>query len=173
MHWTTHIITGAALGYVIGKPFPAELAGIAGHIALDMIPHHDLESDLGRFIDTLLGAVVLRTVSKSAVLKKVDPSGACLLGAVGAALPDVELVVKAIREIDPGRFFFPSHNGLLPHGETDNKLIAYFIEATIAVCFLIPAYRKYQVSQFLDRHRSNLNACTDVFWELYGHCHRS
>ncbi|MBN1289347.1 MAG: hypothetical protein JXA49_06910 [Actinobacteria bacterium] len=142
MHWTTHIITGAALGYMIGKPFQAELAGIAEHAALDMMPHHDTESDLGRLIDTALGLAVLRILFKSRLLEKVDPVKASLLGAVGAALPDAELAVKAFREIDDRLFFFPSHNGTLPHGEMNNRLLAYSFEAIITACFLLPACLK-------------------------------
>ena len=36
---STHVLSGALLGRVLGRPLPALLIGAASHLALDRLPH--------------------------------------------------------------------------------------------------------------------------------------
>jgi hypothetical protein len=59
LHWTTHVLTGAGIGYLIGRPVPAAAVGFASHMALDTFPHADPEGDFAYVIDSLTGAALL------------------------------------------------------------------------------------------------------------------
>lgn len=118
MHWTTHVITGAAWGYVLGRPLPAAAAGLAGHLVMDMTPHRDPELDAGYVIDGLLGAAVLLAVATSRKLSESDIRHGAVWGAAFAALPDTELLAKLFVDVSGDDFFFPTHNGRLPHPQT-------------------------------------------------------
>lgn len=145
MHWTTHILIGATLGYATGEPFLAELAGIAEHLTLDMLPHNDPQTDFAHLIDTALGIATLSILAGSKSLYNIDPERSLLFGAIGGALPDCELIIKAVdRDFEMERLFFPSHNGLLPHGYTENILLSYSIEAVVLAASTVLALRKYR-----------------------------
>jgi len=113
LHFVTHTATGAAWGYLIGRPLPAFLTGIACHIPLDMAPHHDPDSDLGYVLDSMLGSALIVSLATSKTIRKSDPLMSALCGAIGAALPDVELLRKLIKEVDKKAYFFPTHNETL------------------------------------------------------------
>jgi hypothetical protein len=118
MHWTTHIVSGAAAGYLIGRPVPAALAGFASHLVLDAVPHHDPDSEIGYVIDSLAGLAALVVVARWRRIRRVDPARAALFGACGSALPDVELLVKLAKDIEKEQYLFPAHDGTIEHGET-------------------------------------------------------
>lgn len=118
MHWTTHVIAGAATGYLIGRPLPAALAGFVGHMALDMAPHHDPDTDLGYVMDSAAGCAALAGIAWSRRIRRADANRAALFGAVGSALPDLELLRKLFWNIDSAQYMFPAHDGTLPHYQT-------------------------------------------------------
>lgn len=103
---------------MLGRPLPAALAGLTGHLVMDMTPHRDPELDASYVIDGLLGAVVLSTVACSSRLRKSDGRRGALWGAAFAALPDTELLAKLFVDIDEEDYLFPTHNGRLPHPQT-------------------------------------------------------
>jgi len=115
LHWTTHVLTGAAIGYLIEKPVPAFLAGFAGHLALDTFPHHDPDSDIPYVVDSVTGAAVIALIASSRRVREADPRQSALWGAIGGGLPDVELLRKLFWTVEPEDYWFPSHNGLIPH----------------------------------------------------------
>ena len=110
MHWVTHTATGAAMGYLIGRPVPAFLTGIASHIPLDIAPHHDPDSDIGYAVDSVLGVVMITSLASSKTVRKLDHRRCAFYGAIGAALPDVELLRKLFKEVDRKTYLFPTHN---------------------------------------------------------------
>lgn len=118
MHWTTHVATGAAWGYLIESPLPAAMVGVGGHLVMDALPHHDPEADLGYVIDGALGTAFLAFLLRSRRKRGADTRGGALWGAVGSALPDTELLVKLFKDIRDEEYLFPSHNGRLPHSST-------------------------------------------------------
>jgi hypothetical protein len=118
LHWTTHVIAGAATGYLIGHPVPAALAGFAGHMALDIAPHYDPDSDLGYVVDSAAGCAVLACIACSRRIRGADTNRAALFGAIGSALPDLELLRKLFSDIESEQYMFPAHDGTLPHHQT-------------------------------------------------------
>lgn len=115
MHWTTHVVSGAAIGYLIGHPIPAALTGFASHLALDTFPHDDPESDIPYVVDSLIGAGVIVFLAKSGKVREADPKRAALLGAIGAGAPDLELLAKLFTTVHQEHYLYPTHNGLIPH----------------------------------------------------------
>jgi hypothetical protein len=115
LHWTTHVMTGASVGYLIGHPVPAAIAGFAGHLALDTFPHNDPESDVPYVIDSAVGVAVLIAIAASPGIRAADPHHAALWGAIGAGLPDLELLAKLVTVVHQEDYLYPTHNGLIPH----------------------------------------------------------
>ena len=95
---STHVLSGALLGRVVGRPVPALAVGLASHLALDRLPHwgkgggwpvEDLDDETFRVavVDGLAGLTLI------AVLLRVVPArsrAAVLAGIVGACLPDLD-----------------------------------------------------------------------------------
>ena len=115
MHFVTHTANGAAWGFLIGRPLPAFLICAASHVPLDVAPHHDPDSDIGFVVDGILGAALISSLACSKTARRLDPSRSALFGAIGAALPDVELLRKLFKEVDERTYIFPTHNQKLAH----------------------------------------------------------
>ena len=94
-----HIATGAAGGAVVRSRMGATLLGLVLHAAGDRVPHQDIASR--RFE---IGSGVLGVLALAAARGPFDPA---TIGAVAAAAPDVEHVVRLPRP--GGRKLFPSH----------------------------------------------------------------
>jgi hypothetical protein len=94
-----HVATGAAGGAVVRSRIGAALLGLALHAAGDRMPHQDIASR--RFE---VGSGVAGVLALAAVRGPFDPA---TIGAVAAAVPDVEHVVRLPRP--GGRKLFPSH----------------------------------------------------------------
>jgi hypothetical protein len=114
LHFVTHVTTGAAWGYLIGRPLPAFLICAASHVPLDVAPHHDPDSDIGYVVDSIIGAALISSLARSKNARRLDPGRSALFGAVGAALPDVELLRNVFKEVDRKTYLFPCHNETLP-----------------------------------------------------------
>jgi hypothetical protein len=137
LHWTTHVLTGAAVGFLIEKPVPAFLAGFAGHLALDTFPHHDPDSDIPYIVDSVTGAAVVAFIASSRRVREADPRHSALFGAIGGGLPDVELLRKLFSTVEPEDYFFPSHNGLVPHRQMGMWCSGVSQVALVGVCMLL------------------------------------
>lgn len=115
LHWTTHVTAGAAVGYLTGRPVPALLLGFASHVALDTFPHHDPDSDIPYVVDSVVGMIALVLIGKSRTIRRTDPKRAAFWGALGAGLPDLELLAKLVTTVEQEDYLYPTHNGLIPH----------------------------------------------------------
>ena len=146
MHWTTHIVTGAALGYLIDRPVQAALAGVGSHIVLDMVPHYDPDSELGYVADALLGVLALTFIAGSTTIRRIDRRHALLWGAIGGALPDTELLMNLVENVEPEQYVFPSHDGTLPHLETD-LLASTITQATLVAVLIMLARHKLRLDR--------------------------
>jgi hypothetical protein len=139
LHWTTHVVSGAAIGYLIGRPVPAALVGFAGHIALDTFPHDDPSGEIPYVVDSLIGAAVIAMLAKSRKVREVDTRRAALAGAIGAGAPDLELLAKLVTTVEQKDYLYPTHNGLIPHRQMrlEYSLItqAAFIALTVGLAF--------------------------------------
>jgi hypothetical protein len=94
-----HVATGAAGGAAVRSRIGAAVLGLALHVAGDLVPHQDIGSR--RFE---IGTGVLGVLALGVVRGPLDPA---TIGAVAAAAPDVEHVVRLPRP--GGRKVFPSH----------------------------------------------------------------
>jgi len=121
LHWTTHVLSGAATGYLIEKPIPAFIVGLASHIALDMVPHHDPETNAGYVIDSICGVSIFSLLFVHSRKTPTDCSlKSAIAGSLGAAIPDLELLYKKAFKLEEENLFFPTHNNTLPHMESGN-----------------------------------------------------
>lgn len=141
MHWTTHLMTGAALGYLIGRPLPAAAAGFALHPVLDITPHHDPDSDLGYVVDSAAGCSSLVLLLGSRNIRRSDAGKAAIWGALGAGLPDVELLAKLFWHARTEDYIFPWHNGSIPHNQTHLRG-STVLQVTLVALGLLLALRK-------------------------------
>lgn len=147
MHWSTHVLTGACWGYAIDSPPAAAAAGIFGHLALDAMPHNDPDKDWGYVLDSFLGASILAVLF--AWRKRDLEWSSTFWGALGAALPDFELLRNVIRRTEPHERLFPSHDGTTPHRETDFRSSMIWEVALFGVSLLAAfiAGRRSQASR--------------------------
>lgn len=118
LHWTTHVVTGAAVGYLIGRPIPAAAAGFSSHLLLDTFPHADPDLDISYVADSLVGAAFLTTLAVSKRLRHADRRHAGLVGGIAAGLPDLELLAKLVTTVHEEDYLYPTHNGRIPHRQT-------------------------------------------------------
>lgn len=112
MYVTTHALLGAAAAATLPGPGVGFLGGIISHAVADMVPHNDYQKGWHGILDLGIAAALLSFV--------VGITGAphIMIGAVGGAIPDLEV---AIWHLSGGRWkhsIFPTHTGLLPHGKT-------------------------------------------------------
>jgi len=142
LHWTTHIVTGAALGYLIDRPVQAALVGVGSHIVLDTIPHYDPDSELGYVIDALLGVLTLTFIAGSKTIRGIDGRHALLWGAIGGALPDTELLVNLVENVEPEQYVFPSHDGTLPHLQTGLVASTVIQAALVTVLMMLARHKR-------------------------------
>lgn len=135
MHWTTHLIAGAACGYAVGRPFPAVVLGVGMHLALDMAPHWDPEEDIGFVIDSFLGATLFTALASSKRVRSNADGKAAIWGAVGGGLPDVELLRRLFVYVKNEDYLFPAHNGKLPHMQC-GVFESYALQAIVVMASL-------------------------------------
>lgn len=95
---STHVLSGALLGRVLGRPLPALLVGAASHLALDRLPHwgraggwpsQPMQGEDFRVavVDGLCGLGLI------AIALNATPAAArlpVLAGIVGACAPDLD-----------------------------------------------------------------------------------
>lgn len=116
MYFTTHLLTGAALGKVTaglgGPPWAGFLIGLVSHAALDVVPHHDYHQARHALADLAAGLTLAFLIFHGRFV------AAEWWGAFGGTVPDLEVAVGHVVVSLGGpwrRDWFPSHSGLLPH----------------------------------------------------------
>ncbi|MDD5448598.1 MAG: hypothetical protein PHO53_05480 [Actinomycetota bacterium] len=116
MHWTTHILVGAATGLMMKKPILSVPAGLTEHVIMDVIPHRDFQSRLGYILDTLIGIGIFTELIRFQKNSNASDAKAAVWGGISNALPDVELLLNLFEKLPREKRLFPTHNGTLPHG---------------------------------------------------------
>ena len=108
-----HLLSGFAIGAVTPSPTAAFAAGLASHAVLDAVPHRDYVGFGANAIDGAAGLVLV------GILAAGLPNGTrtrALAGALGAVLPDAEVLAYRAGIISAERKVFPTHTGRIRHG---------------------------------------------------------
>jgi hypothetical protein len=104
----THLAVGGALGGCVKQGGLAFLLGVGSHAVLDAVPHYDVEDFR---VDLLLTAAGI-----AGLLGFGYWCTPVFWGAVGAVVPDLEVLIWRLGLINEKRMIFPSHNRLIRHG---------------------------------------------------------
>lgn len=104
----THVAAGAVIGVLVDNRLAAFLVGFASHIPLDALPHID-------FADYRVDAVI--TVGLLAAIFGLTGFSPVLVGALGAVAPDLENLLWKSGIMDEKHKIFPTHSGLIRHGQ--------------------------------------------------------
>ena len=129
MYCTTHALVGGFTAGLGASPVTAFLGGLVSHLILDTVPHHDYYEVKWGVLD-FLTAVSLVLFCK----EKFVASPYFLSGAIGGALPDLEVVLS--HATGKRRLIFPSHTGLTPH----NRLKwpwGFFVQVLVVVVAIL------------------------------------
>ena len=100
MFITNHALAGAAIGALVRRPVPAFAAGVASHVAMDMVLHYgDAGMDWERFVEIARvdGAIGLGVTTAVATTAPATVRRSALAGLAGACIVDLD---------KPGRHFF-------------------------------------------------------------------
>jgi len=127
----THVAAGAVVGALSPTPYLAPFFGLASHVALDVIPHHD--------IDELRYELPLAAAAIAAIVLGGALSFSVFLGIAFALIPDIENLLWKLGIIRDDQKVFPGHRRLIPHGaEVGRSSIAVqFVAAAVAIALLI------------------------------------
>jgi hypothetical protein len=86
---TNHVLAGAVVGRVVGRPGAAFAVGVASHFAMDSVPHWGDDSIFLR-VAVVDGLVGLTTMAMVARLTDAEHRPAVVAGMLGACLPDAD-----------------------------------------------------------------------------------
>jgi len=89
---TNHVLSGALIGALAGRPASAFTAGVTSHFLLDAVPHWGKWGSTRRFLRVAVpdGLISLAAMAALMALSPAERRPAVLAGMTGAALPDIE-----------------------------------------------------------------------------------
>ncbi len=134
MYCVTHITVGGFIAGTAGHPVFAFLGGMVSHIVLDAIPHHDYK----RFISGLCDFALSLGIMTLFFWRPQLFPGRFFWGALGGALPDVEIVFRCLLR-EPVTYLFPSHTGLTPH-RTWKRPGGFWVQVILIVAVVAVSY---------------------------------
>jgi|SRR5690554_835606 len=132
MYFTTHALVGGFCSGLLDGPIRAFVGGMVSHIVLDALPHHDYPRFAWGILDVLTGVSLVFCLRE-----KFSEFTYFIPGAIGGALPDLEVVLNHLSG-GGRRLFFPSHTGLTPHPRW--RWPWGFFSQVLVVCFVIVCY---------------------------------
>jgi len=121
-----HALIGAALGRLTRTRSQAALLGGASHVAVDMLPHRDLE--IPQEAALLAGALTLIAAARGVDSRQ-------FAGALGAAAPDTENLIGRIRGLPDDRLLLPCHNRC--HGRKTSGVDGQLALALVSLALLL------------------------------------
>ena len=127
----THVAAGAIVGALSPTPYLVPFLGLASHVALDVIPHRDI--DRMRYEITLAAAAIAAIVLGGAMSLKV------FLGIAFALIPDIENLLWKLGVIRDDQKVFPGHRKFIPHGMETGKstIMVQLAAAAVAIALVI------------------------------------
>jgi len=104
MYVAVHAVVGAAAATAAGagNPAGAIAIGLASHVLLDAVPHHDYGTNQAAALDVALA------VAAAGLVWRFKGSPALVWAALGAVVPDIEVALASYGLLRPP-LFFPSH----------------------------------------------------------------
>ena len=123
----THFAAGALAGGATGNVWVGAAAGLASHAVLDMIPHWD-HPDWRFELAAGLASLALLLLTPFA-------TAPAIVGGIMGMVPDLENLFQKLGWMGRGRFVFPTHTGLLPHGRSLGPRSVVWQVAIFVVCF--------------------------------------
>ncbi len=109
MNTGIHALVGAALGSLVRDRPKAFLVGVAAHLPTDLLPHFHL-SDAGEVLTAVASLAFIRM--------RYGRNSPEFAGALGALLPDLEVVANRLHLLPEKSQIFPTHRG--HHGGRQN-----------------------------------------------------
>ena len=109
MNTGIHALAGAALGALLQDRRKALLAGVAAHLPTDLLPHYHL-SDTGEVLTAIASLVFVGL--------RYGGDSPEFAGAIGALLPDLEVVANRLHLLPENSQVFPTHRGLHGHRQS-------------------------------------------------------
>ena len=103
-----HVAVGALVGGFLGNRLHAFLIAFASHIPLDAIPHIDFEDFR---VDAVMSVALLVGIFAFSGFSPI------FVGALGAVAPDFENLLWKLGIIEERNKVFPTHSGLIKHGQ--------------------------------------------------------
>lgn len=126
-----HVAAGAIAGALSPTPLAASLLGLASHVALDVVPHRDI--DRMRY-EILLAALAIAAIALGGAL-----SLNVTLGIAFAIAPDGENLLWKLGRIRDDQKIFPGHRRFLPHGMVTGRgsIVLQVAGSAAVIAFLI------------------------------------
>ena len=103
MNTDIHALVGAALGSLLRDRKTAFLAGVASHLPADRLPHFHLSDP---------GEVVVAAATLAFVRLRYGRNSPEFAGAIGALVPDLEVVANRLGLLPEDKQVFPTHRGM-------------------------------------------------------------
>lgn len=127
----THVAAGALAGALSPTPYLAPLFGLASHVALDVIPHRDI--DEMRY-ELLLAAAAIAAIALGGAL-----GSKVALGIAFAIVPDIENLLWKLGAIRDDQKVFPGHRRFIPHGMVVGRsnIVVQLLVSAAAIALLI------------------------------------
>lgn len=114
---TNHVLSGAALGAAVRKPWIAFPLGFASHLVLDAAPHWGRFEDPDRFMRVAVvdGLTGLAAMGAAAAAARPGQRAGVVAGMVGAALPDLNKPAMVFFGRSPFPAAFDDFHGRIQH----------------------------------------------------------
>ncbi len=137
MLFTSHLLTGAVIGGVVGSPAAAGVLGVASHVAMDVVPHWgDKRPDRFLAVARVDGLAGLALGSAALLAAPRGRQVSVLAGMAGAGLLDLD---KPARHF-VGRSPFPpaldAWHGRIQHGKEASHRLRREVLTTLALALV-------------------------------------
>ena len=135
---TNHVLSGALIGALAGRPASAFTAGVTSHFLLDAVPHWGKWGSKRRFIRVAVadGLISLAAMGALTALSPAERRPAVVAGMPGAALPDVEKPARLFLGWSPFPAAVDSFHSRIQREAADRGQLEVLVAGALAVAAL-------------------------------------